>query len=271
MPFPKKNVPFWLNLRITSEGTREGYELTTAKWMKLLSLIIGAAIFNIIILSPGFVGITIGENALSTAIGVTLLLASALAVIYGCNMILMRKPVHIQAKLPQSYDEYPEALRRFRRIVGVEDDIALILEQIERIRKKKETLFNVLNQRFAPEEMSHKKFASVTEEVEKLFYLNIRSLLNRLSVVDERDFERAMARRKTRLSPDVLQERATLYNDFLAFLKNCVDTNEEILLKLDKLLVEISNLDSLSPGDIENMPGMQEIDLLIKQTKLYKQ
>jgi hypothetical protein len=43
------------------------------------------------------------------------------------------------------------------------------------------------------------------------------------------------------------------------------------LLKLDKLLLEISRLDSLEPGDIENMACMQEIDSLIKQTKYYKQ
>lgn len=34
--------------------------------------------------------------------------------------------------------------------------------------------------------------------------------------------------------------------------------------------MEISRLDSIDPGDIEKMPCMQEIDELIKQTKLYK-
>ena len=41
-------------------------------------------------------------------------------------------------------------------------------------------------------------------------------------------------------------------------------------MKLDKLLLEISRLDSLEPGDIDDMPCMQEIDALIKQTQYYK-
>ncbi|MNI88070.1 hypothetical protein D3C73_1453300 [compost metagenome] len=61
-----------------------------------------------------------------------------------------------------------------------------------------------------------------------------------------------------------------MYSEYLTFIKSSLATNEEIMLKLDKLLLEISRLDSFEPGDIENMPCMQEIDSLIKQTKLYK-
>lgn len=42
------------------------------------------------------------------------------------------------------------------------------------------------------------------------------------------------------------------------------------MLKLDQLLLEISRLDSFEAGDIEQMPCMQEIDQLIKHTKLYR-
>jgi len=35
--------------------------------------------------------------------------------------------------------------------------------------------------------------------------------------------------------------------------------------------LEISRLDGLEPGEIENMACMKEIDALIKQTKYYKQ
>lgn len=57
----------------------------------------------------------------------------------------------------------------------------------------------------------------------------------------------------------------------MSFVKTALHINEEILLKLDKLLLEISRLDSWEIGDIGQMPGMQEIDALIKQTQFYKQ
>ncbi|MNI99672.1 hypothetical protein D3C73_1588090 [compost metagenome] len=79
-----------------------------------------------------------------------------------------------------------------------------------------------------------------------------------------------MNQKNARFSTELLQERRTVYSEYLTFIKSSLATNEEIMLKLDKLLLEISRLDSFEPGDIENMPCMQEIDSLIKQTKLYK-
>lgn len=130
---------------------------------------------------------------------------------------------------------------------------------------------NIINQRFDEGELSHKKFSSVAYEVEKLFYLNVKSILNRLSVFDESEYLSVMNQRQSKFSREILEEKTKVYNEYLSFMKSSLSTNEEILLKLDKLIIEISRLDSFEPGDIDNMPCMQEIDSLIKQTKLYKQ
>jgi hypothetical protein len=245
--------------------------LTDTKYIKLLGLILGVVVLNIAVLSPGFLGVDIGGSALTTAFGVTLLFASALVLLYGSYVILLKQPVVIPVKHIKTHEDYVEALGQYRRVKSLEGDITLALEQLERIRKKKDTLMNVLNQRFDPTELSYKKFASVTLEVEKLFYLNVRSVLNRLNVFDESEFESVMNKKSTSFSPELLQEKTLVYNEYLSFVKGSLGSNEEILLKLDKLLLEISRLDSFEPGDIENMPCMQEIDSLIKQTKYYKQ
>jgi hypothetical protein len=241
------------------------------KFIKLLGLILGVSVLNILVLSPGFLGVEIGKNALATAFGVTLLLASMLFLFYGSYVLLFKPPAVIPIKQIQTHEDYVEALIRYRRVKALEDDITLALEQLDRMRKKQETLLNVLIQRFELNELSYKKFASVTQEVEKLFYLNVRSVLNRLNVFDESEFESVKSQKSSRFSRELLQEKTKMYNEHLSFVKNSLGTNEEILLKLDKLLLEISRLDSFELGDIENMPCMQEIDSLIKQTKYYKQ
>jgi hypothetical protein len=229
-------------------------------------------VLNILVLSPGFLGVEIGGSALSTATGVTLLFASALALLYGSYALLFKQPAVLPIKQIRTHEDYVEALTHYRRVKTLENDITFALEQLDRMRKKKDTLLNVLNQRFDATELSYKKFASVTLEVEKLFYLNVRSILNRLNVFDESEFKRVMSQTSTpQFSRELLQEKTSVYNEYLSFMKNSLGTNEEILLKLDKLLLEISRLDSFEPGDIENMPCMQEIDALIKQTKYYKQ
>jgi hypothetical protein len=245
--------------------------MTGTKYIKLLGLILAVVVINILVLSPGFIGVEIGGSALTTAFGVTLLFASVLVLIYGSYVLLVKPPVVLPVKQIKTHEDYVEALMHYRRVKALEDDITLALEQLDRMKKKKLTLLNVLNERFDTTELSYKKFASVTQEVEKLFYLNVRSILNRLHIFDESEFNSVMSQKPTPFSRQLLQEKTNVYNEYLTFVKSSLGTNEEILLKLDKLLLEISRLDSFEPGDIENMPCMQEIDSLIKQTKYYKQ
>jgi len=245
--------------------------MTSPKYIKLLGIIVGVAVLNILVFSPGFLGIEIGGDALATAFGVTLLLASALVLLYGSYVLLFKPPVVVPIKQIKTHEDYVEALARYKRVKALEENVTLALEQLDRMKKKEFTLLNVLNERFEPTELSYKKFASVAQEVTKLFYLNVRSILNRLNVFDESEFESVMKQRPTKFSRELLQEKTMVYNDYLTFMQSSLGTNEEILLKLDKLLLEISRLDSFEPGDIELMPCMQEIDSLIKQTKYYKQ
>lgn len=245
--------------------------MNMTKYIKFTGLIVGVLILNVLVLSPGFIGVEIGGGALQTAFGVTLLAASALIILYGCYAWLFKPPVVRPVREVKTHEDYVEALQRYRHMKTLEEDINLALEQLERLRKKKATLLNVLNQRFDPAELSYKKFDSVTYEVEKLFYLNVRSILNRLNVFDESEYKSVMSQKTGKFSSELLQEKRRVYGEYISFMKNSLGTNEEILLKLDKLLLEISRLDSFEPGDIDQMPCMQEIDSLIKQTKFYKQ
>ncbi|WP_343224574.1 hypothetical protein [Paenibacillus sp. ACRSA] len=240
-------------------------------YIKFLGLILGIVAVNVLAFSPGFIGLEFGGSAFTTALSVTLLFGSALALFYGSYSLLFRQPVVLPVRHIETHEDYVEALSFYRRIKVLEEDITLGLSQLSRMKKKKETLMNVLQQRFDPGELSYKKFASVTLEVEKLLYLNIRSVLNRLNVFDEADYANMMKSKSASLPQKLFQEKTKVYNDYLTYVKDSLHTNEEILLKLDQLLLEISRLDSYEAGDIEQMPCMQEIDQLIKHTKLYRQ
>lgn len=228
------------------------------------------AIVNILAFSPGFIGVQIGGSALSTASGVTLLFASIWALIYGIYQWLFKKPVPISVKEIITYEDYVDILNRYRNVKGIDQDITLALEQMERMQKRKSTLLHVLKQRFQETELSFKKFASVAGEVEKLFFLNIRNILNILSVLDESELTRVLRPKPSSFSTELLQKKAKVYNDYLSSIKGSLANNEEILLKFDRLLLEISSLDNIEPGEIEQLSCMQELDALIKQTKYYK-
>lgn len=247
--------------------------LTRARSMKLLGLIFGVVLLNIIVLSPGLLGVEIGGGSiLETASGVTLLFISLLIVLYGSYSVLFKPPARLPVKEMKTHEDYIAALTNYRHVKVLKEDIILAIDQLVRLEKKKNTLLDVLSQRFDPAELSIKKFNAVRYEVEKLFYLNIRGILNKLSVFDAKEFSLfASQQRPAQFSDKLVQRKTALYKEYLAYVTGYLGANEEILLKLDQLLLEISLLDSIDYADIEEMPCMKEIDALIKQTKFYKQ
>ena len=95
--------------------------------------------------------------------------------------------------------------------------------------------------------------------------------LNKLNAFDEKDYNRIKkdgAQKKFTL--EFIQSKMSIYNEYILFVKEATEDNEQIILKLDKILLEISKLNSLEDGEIETMGAMKEIDELIDKTKLYK-
>ncbi|WP_306010652.1 hypothetical protein MHI37_15970 [Paenibacillus sp. FSL H8-0548] len=213
-----------------------------------------------------------GESAIETASGITLLLVSPIVLLYGSYVTLFKPAAMTSVKNIKTHEDYKDALIVYRNVKVLKKEIFLAIDQLDRIEKKKDTILNVLRQRFDPTELSFKKFISVIYEVEKLFYLNIRGILNKLSVLDASEFSTFVSQQKlTHSSHKLLQEKTALYHEYFAYVTGYLDANEEILLKLDKLLLEITLLGSADYRDVEEMPCMKEIDALIKQTKFYKQ
>lgn len=241
------------------------------RYIKMLGLIVGLAALNVLVFSPGLIGLGFDGGAFTTALAVTLLFGSAAALLYGSYALLFRQPVALPVKRIETHEDYVEALSFYRRIKVLHEDIALAMSQLNRMKNKKETLINVLNQRFEPGELSYQKFAGVAMEVEKLLYLNIRSILNRLNVFDKAEYASMMKAKPAGMSDQLYQEKAKVYQDYLSYMKSTLHINEEILLKLDQLLLEISRLDGVAAEEIEHMPCMKEIDQLIRHTKLYRQ
>lgn len=239
--------------------------------LKLVIIILGVIVINIAVLSPGIIGMKIGGSALETASGVTIIFASILALSYATNVLIFKLPMVKPVKEIKTHNEFIDALSHYKGVKTLQNDMELAIRQLERLRKRMETLLGLLNQRFDPKELTYRKFASVSQDVEKLFYLNIRSILGRMHVFDENEYKSVMLNKSSRLHPDLIAEKKIVYNEFLSFVKDAIETNEEILLKIDKLLMEISRLDSVELADIDQMPCIQEIDLLIKQTKHYKE
>ena len=149
-----------------------------------------------------------------------------------------------------------------------DEDILKNLYQLKRYKRKRTTINDILNQKFSPNEITYQKFMNVLNEVEDLMYMNMRSILNKIAAFDVEEYEELQ--RRGFPANEVSEEKMQIYNDYLAYVKQATNTNEEILLKLDKLLFEISQYNVLKGGDIQKLPAIVEIDELIKNAKFYK-
>jgi hypothetical protein len=242
------------------------------KMIKLLDLNLGIAAANIITFSPRLIGLELlGISALETALSITFIFLSGAGLIYGNYEILTKPEKEIKTSKIWTVEDYIEALNIHREIKTFEKIVYLLLDQIERLQKKNKTIRDALLQIFSASEMSYRKFDAVITEVEKIFFMNIRSILNKLDAFDEEDYN--FIRKKYEegaFSEQLLNEKLKVFNEYVNFAKAATEDNEQILLKLDKLLLEISGLNSIESGQLERMAGMIEIDNLIKQAKDYK-
>lgn len=242
------------------------------RMIKIAGLNMGIAILNTILFSPGLFGIQIGgASTFETAFGATAIFMSIIVFVFGNYQLLMAKETIIQTREIKTSEDYIDALKHNYSKKTFENDIDTILDQIKRFRNKKETIKDILLQKFSITEMSYAKFDGTISDVENVFYLNIKSILNKLNAFDEKDYNRIKkSSAQKKFTAEFIESKMNIYNEYVAFVKDATEDNEQIILKLDKVLLEISKLNSLEDGEIENMSAMKEMDDLINKTKFYK-
>lgn len=230
------------------------------------------AILNVILFSPGLVALRLGGTSIfKMALAATVILMSIIVFILGNYKIIQKVEMKIKVDEMDSIMDYMDALRQNSKKKTFTKDITLLIGQIEKLEKKQETIKILLLEKFSSSEMSYSKFESVIISIQEIFYMNIRSILNKLNIFDQEDYDQIRKdSAKEKFSADFIQTKLSIYNQYITFIRDSVEDNEQLLLKLDKLLLELSKFNSLEDGELENMHAMKEIDELISKAKFYK-
>jgi hypothetical protein len=225
---------------------------------------------NIALFSRAIFGLSLfAGSALTISLAWTAIASSVYAFIWGNSRILNKPETRL---LLQNVNSLESCVTVFEEAIHhgdvFDESIKRNIEQIKRFRRKFGTIKDMLLQKFSAIEMSYQKFNSVLTEVESVIYMNMRSILNKISAFDVDEYE-AM-QKKGFQGGDFSQEKIEIYNEYISFVNNATKANEEILLKLDKMLLEISRYNSLEDGDVKKLPAIVEMDDLIKNANLYK-
>lgn len=245
--------------------------MSPKKFFQLLLTNSLIAISNIVVFSNAFLGLSLlAGSALSMSVAWFTIIASLFSFTYFNKMLLA--PVDTYALIAQKINSLDDCVGIFEEAIQngdvFDDDILKNLDQLKRFKRKRTTIQEILLQKFSTQELTYQKFESVLENVENIMYLNMRSILNKIAAFDVEEYENLQKRGFPK--NEVSEEKMNIYNEYINFVKNATATNEEILLKLDKMLLEISKYNSLEDGEISELPAIVEMDELIKNAKLYK-
>lgn len=246
--------------------------ISKGKIIKLVLINVSIALLNVIVFSPGFINLIIGgESILKTALAITIIIMSIVTFLAGNYFVLIAKEKRISVEKLETKEDLIKALKDQDKKRTFARDISNILKQIQRMEDKREVIKDILLQKFNEGELSYQKFNSAVVDIEKVFYMNIKSIINKVNIFDEEDYFRVSKdSNKANANMQLIKEKLSIYNSYIIFVKEAIEDNEEILLRLDKFLLELSKFNSLEDGEIEGMNEIREIEELINKVKFYK-
>ncbi len=167
-------------------------------------------------------------------------------------------------------NKYLEVLNKSAENPVFSSEIEVTKEHIEQIQTRLQKLNDILTSHFKPHEMTYKRFKGIIEDATTRFYANVKTMVKRINIFDTKDYFR-ISDRNVNMSVSARQERLKIYTEHINYVKKIVEANENIISKLDRLLLELAKLDDFSEEALNNNAAINELNDLIDQTKFYKQ
>lgn len=239
--------------------------------LKLIFLNLIIVVLNIILFSKGFLGITPSSSTILFALGLTTAFISFIVLLYG-NYKILAKPKEIVAHSEiTTLDHCIYTLSEVDSKAIFGRSAKDLVEQLKRFLHKKSIVDGVLLQKFKPTELTYIKFNETVFGVEKVLLTNAKGVINKINAFDEEEY-RSLTKGKlnSRMSREMIRAKVGIYNQYIDYVQEAIRTNEEILVKLDLLLLELSKFNSLDGIDILEMEQLKDMEDLISKVKLYR-
>ncbi len=259
-------------LCLTVISRRKKVSRAAIRKLILFNVIIFAV--NIVVFSNAFLKVRLfADSALETIVGMAVIIGSVLFfIVINYRLISPKaKALDPEATVDKITDleSCAQTIARLDYAGTFSEKLSDVSAQIKKAQKKGDLINDILLQKFSATELSYGKFTGVVQGAEKILVANIKSMLNKICAFDDEEYNEIL-RGKSSLSPSIAKQKMDIYKEYIDYVDQAVYGNEEILLRLDKLLLEISKFNSLSMDELESMPALGELDTLIRDSKWYK-
>ncbi len=153
-----------------------------------------------------------------------------------------------------------------RKLFG--KDIKYIRGQVSRMLKKVKVLNEIITSRFQQGDITYNRLSDNIKEIEGIFYFNIIQIVHKLEAFDEKEFLHT----DNNIDQKLEKQRSRVYLAYKDGIEQGILDNDQILIKLDELIIEFSRLVS-KDNNLTNKGvsrAMNKIDELIQISRYYK-
>jgi len=222
----------------------------------LLRIIVNISliVINIIVFSDAFIGINITNgNIFHLACGTAVIILTII-VFYKVNIAgRLKKKISpyfltVNEKDIKALPACAAALKAIAAQTGndaYEDSLIALAGQIEKFESKRNKVNNTLSELFDNTEITYIKFKTTIDSVEDVITNKIKLLISKMRIIETESFARAC-------------------------IGETISDCDEILLKMDRLLVELSELSAANAGELKHSCAIKELQGLIDSVKWYK-
>ncbi|MCI9557932.1 hypothetical protein VSQ48_04815 [Candidatus Ventrimonas sp. KK005] len=249
---------------------KEKRDFVKSKWMKLGAFNLWIVFLAVCLYSPGLIGLSPAhENILIAASSITTGVMLTL-IFFMVNWYLLagKKTELIQMGDENLKEKVVEVMRRRTKNKDLDKIGKVTVAQLERLDVVKENFQKLVERRFKSETLSYKKFMGAMEKADFALINGYIKMTTKVMIIDEPEYVKFSLEEYQNdvILDDIQEEKKKLYHKSLESMRNILRENEKILLRLDHLMLEISDTD-YSEQNVDY--AVEEINNLIAQLQFY--
>ena len=221
--------------------------------------------------SPGLIGLSpFSSNAVTAAASVAIGAAAVPAFIWMNKRFLAEKEVKLlgtnEEKADQKAMELMESFCSSKVLGGIAKSA---LSQMERMEHAEKNFERLTDRRFSAQTLSYQKFMAVIHSAQAALSKGYVKMANKMIIFDEAEYRKLTTDeyRKDDIPDKIQEEKRALYEKNLDELRLVLENHERILLGIDHLMAEMSDLEQ--PEQAIDQAATQ-IDGLLKQLEYYR-
>lgn len=242
------------------------------RYVKLLGANGAFAGVTVFLFSPGLIGLTPFSANPAVAAG-----AIAAGVIAVPSFILMnkallaeKKPEFLEGNEEKAGEKAAELLEGFSSSKALGGIAGSALGQTQRMEGHLSTFEKLVIRRFGAGTLSYKKFMDVIRCAADALDKGVVRIANKMLIFDEKEYKKLCsgAYRLDDIPDHIQEEKRKLYEESLKDMRLILENNEKVLLEVDQLMAEMSEMD-YTEQDIDGVA--KQIRELLGQLEYYNQ